>query len=141
MGCRRVRRLVAQRQVQKDLKVQHRVPKGQKVPCRVRKNRKVLRRGSGRYCTWSRRSRRHAPGPEGEVPTGVAAYTILGMLVLPSPLEIRLLADLMEWGSGSGCRGYRRSGSRNCSIQNVGIFRLGLSAEEMGTNSGLEKHW
>jgi hypothetical protein len=56
--------------------------------------------------------------------------------VLPSPLEIQLLADLMEWGSGSGCRGYGRSGRRNGSIQNVCIFRLELSAEEMGTQRG-----
>ena len=80
-------------------------------------------------------------GPEGTAPGQKVKcrllrlrIPILGRHVLPSPLEIRLLADLMEWGSGSW--GYGRSGGRNCSIQNVCIFRLELSAEEMGTQRG-----
>jgi hypothetical protein len=80
-GCRRVCRLVAQRQVQ------HRVPKGQKVLRGVRKARRWVQKVKCRpvRLRW------------------VLLIPTLGVLVLPSPLEILLLADSMEWGSG--CRG------------------------------------
>ena len=60
------------------------VQKDQKVLRRVQEDHKVLT----------------APGPEGEVLTDTAALsapdTDPGALVLPSPLEIQPLADLME---------------------------------------------